>query len=354
MVWHSRKFPPTPRAQRRRTRDQAGPAGSRPRPAHARGAGSPRAPRRRRPAGGRAAPPGHRRRSPRPPDRLGPGGSWSSTSSACSAAPSRWKPHGRRPRRRRGGPPTTSAQVICTDFAPGRAATGSPPAARTRSGTQCPARERRVDPLDDRHPWPGPAGHRLRDAESRCRRAATSSSARSSDPGSATDVEDRAEHLVERVRVERDDVGPAAEVVERLRRPGRWAGRRPGTGPGSGSAPGPARPAPRRAGCRGRRRPPSAPARRRRSRPASGRRCRGRRRRPPSRPARVSRLVALEGDPDQLVAEAERVDDLGRRGQQRDDPHQQHLEAGLGRQQRRQLDQLGLGRSSRRTGRAGR
>ena len=94
-----------------------------------------------------------------------------------------WAPgkRGRRPPgparpRRRGGtrtasPATTSGLArrrarprwSAPTGRPGWAATGSPPAARDQVGTQCPARERRVDPLDHRHPGPGPAGDRRRD-----------------------------------------------------------------------------------------------------------------------------------------------------------------------------------------------
>src|ERR1700677_3456049 len=62
----------------------------------------------------------------------------SATDRACSTAPARWNPHGATTTR--SGPAAAiSAQLVGTDAWPGRAATASPPAATTRSGTQCPA-----------------------------------------------------------------------------------------------------------------------------------------------------------------------------------------------------------------------
>ena len=53
-----------------------------------------------------------------------------------------------------------AAQVVVTDRSPGRAATGSPPAALTRPVS---GGKRRIDPLDHRDPGAGPSGHAGRD-----------------------------------------------------------------------------------------------------------------------------------------------------------------------------------------------
>jgi hypothetical protein len=65
-------------------------------------------------------------------------GTMSFTVRACSTAPPRWKPHGATTIMS-GAAALMLSQLVSAERAFERAATGSPPAARTRSGTQCPA-----------------------------------------------------------------------------------------------------------------------------------------------------------------------------------------------------------------------
>ena len=136
--------------------------------------------------------------------------------------------------------------------------------------------EGRVHPLDDGDPRPRCPSTAAATPASRARRSPTSAAARPGTPA--------------RCRPPRWCRAPARGCRDRAtppppgsrgspghRRPGRTAARTPGTDPGSGSARVPARPARRRAGCRGPRRRPAVVARTRRSRPAPSPTCPGRR-----------------------------------------------------------------------------
>ena len=83
-------------------------------------------------------------------------------------------------------------------------------------GHPVPGGERRIHPLDDRHPRAAPPGHARRDPVQPGRSPAISCAARSGDAGALPDREDRVQHLPQRVRIQRQHVGLAAQVVQRV------------------------------------------------------------------------------------------------------------------------------------------
>ena len=202
------------------------------------------------------------------------------------------------------------------------AATGSPPAARDQVGDPVPGGERRIHPLDDRDPGPRPARRRWPRprAQPGTQLRRPGASARSGTPVRAPTSENRVQHLVERVRIERQHVGPAAQVAQRVLD---LAGRQrahPAQVLGQDQVGIQLRQRLRVQGVQVRARRQLRADVARRSRRGSSRWCPARPRRP-SCPSGRWRLVALECHPDQLLAEAERVDDLGRRRQQGHQPH---------------------------------
>jgi MoxR-like ATPase len=89
-------------------------------------------------------------------------------------------------------------------------------------GYPVPGRERRVHPLDDRDPRPRAARDQGRHPGEALAEAGDDLRRTFGHAGALADGEDRAEHLLQRVRVERQHAGAAAEVVQCLRHvPGR-------------------------------------------------------------------------------------------------------------------------------------
>lgn len=84
-------------------------------------------------------------------------------------------------------------------------------------GYPVPGRERRIHPLDDRHPRPPAALDQGRDPGEAPAKAGDDPRRAVTRAGPLADGEDRAEHLLQRVRVERQHVGAAPEVVQCLR-----------------------------------------------------------------------------------------------------------------------------------------
>jgi hypothetical protein len=182
-------------------------------------------------------------------------------------------------------------------------------------GDPVPGRERRIHPLDDRDPRAGTARDPRRHVGQPPAEARDQPLGAVGRPGPFADREDRVQHVLERVWVERQHVGAAPQVVQRLRHVPR-----------------------------GQRAHPAQVLRQDEVRAQPGERvgvqrvqvlaagklvpdvpvdvCRSHAGRIPAAYhdlffcAGGGRLVTLERDPDEIIAQAERVHDLGRRRQQ--------------------------------------
>ena len=84
-------------------------------------------------------------------------------------------------------------------------------------GDPVPGRERRIDPLDDRDPRAGTARDPRRHVGQPAAEARDQPLGAFGRPGPLAYREDRVQHILERVRIERQHVGAAPEVVQRLR-----------------------------------------------------------------------------------------------------------------------------------------
>ena len=94
-----------------------------------------------------------------------------------------------------------------------------PPGGRLRChqvGHPVPGRERRVDPLNDRHRGAGPAGYTRGDVGESLTQRGHEKFCFPRGAGMPSDDLDRLQNLVESVRIRRDDIGGAAQIVQRI------------------------------------------------------------------------------------------------------------------------------------------
>jgi uncharacterized protein YjbJ (UPF0337 family) len=216
-----------------------------------------------------------------------------------------------------------AGQLVCTEGTPGRPATARPPAA-DQIGYPVSRRERRVHPLDHRDTWPAEAGHPDRDRRQPRAQPGYQRRGPLGHSGPLPDRRDRVQHLVQRVRIQGQYVRLAAQVLQRVAHlPGRQRAHPAQVlGQDQVGRQFSQRPRVQRVEILTRGQPgPDVPVDVTRGhglgiQAADHDRLLG---------SGGGRLIALEGDPGQVIAQAERVDDLRRRRQQRDQAHRSRL-----------------------------
>ena len=109
-----------------------------------------------------------------------------------------------------------SSQVMRWDLSPTRPSAGTPPACSTISGIQWPGANGRVRPLEHQHAWSWPTAECHLDALQTCPQSGHQGSCLGSVRSALAQQQDRRPDLVEGVRVDRQHVGPAAEVGQRV------------------------------------------------------------------------------------------------------------------------------------------